>query len=719
MTPLEPTTLRWPSVGPGRYRVVVRAPGAASPCTFVTDQPELRIDPSALPGEPESLTWKVQHAPPRGTWTDYLPAMSWPTTPAGPTSELTWIDDGAAAHRVVVYDDTDERVALTAATAEREYLLDWSRLEAGHRYRWRIQSWVGGRWEPLTAYEPLRRCTLAPLNDERWDPDARRTWLAYAHLDAGRPREALRTVGEAPEGASSGAQAIALVARALSHEQAGDAATAAECFDAAYALGVPLAAVLRECARHYERRERYDRAFHCHALLDATTPGTLRRFVARLPASEQLRHTPLIVPEMLRAERPRLYAVAPHKRALTAGLGEAGAALALGAFANGVPLAVARASLTSLLEHAAAHALEFHEVSAPRDVTMASAPIFGAPRPPGISGRTRSFFTAVLEDAVVTSKSNLLLAGNRVLMDFQEGEREQVPVDLDVDPLVAASDGTDVSVMVHEESDRAPTLGEALSLVGVHTYNFGHFVFEQLFKVLANLDRPGFAGVPLLVDERMPAQLRELLEFVVGAEHPVTVLPGGASVAVSRLWASSLIAYWPAGDLPGTVPGATAELADVPTLLELIAPLERRFAPLERPEPTGRLYLTRRGRRLANRTAVEAWFDAQGFEVVDFADLPFVEQATRLRNAEVVVVEDGSAVYGLLFARRGVRIGVLTVPPGAEYEWCNEMFTGLGHRLLLMTGELTAEHPHYANMSDFTIDVARLPAFLDELAALP
>ena len=47
------------------------------------------------------------------------------------------------------------------------------------------------------------------------------------------------------------------------------------------------------------------------------------------------------------------------------------------------------------------------------------------------------------------------------------------------------------------------------------------------------------------------------------------------------------------------------------------------------------------------------------------------------------------------------------------------MFRALGHRLLLLAGELISEHPLYASMSDFLIDPGRLPGFSTELKAMP
>jgi len=320
----------------------------------------------------------------------------------------------------------------------------------------------------------------------------------------------------------------------------------------------------------------------------------------------------------------------------------------------------------------------------------------------------------VLPDAVVTSKSNLIVAGGRVLMDFQADELGKVPLELDVDPAVVSADGEAVTML---SADAEAEHDQALSLLGMYTYNFGHWVFEQLFKVFAALGRPGFDGVPLLIDEQMPPQLVEALELLAGPGHPIVVVPPGGSIRVERLWACSMIAYWPGCEVLGTPSWPEAELADTDALSALLGRVEPRLRALDGAERGGRLYLTRSGRRLANRPEVERWFADRGFEVADFGRLPFVEQLRRIRGAELVVAEDGSVVYGLLFARPGLRIGVLAPPAPLEYEWCNEMFRSLGHQLLVLIGDAVREHPTYAKFSDFHIDPERLPAFVDALTA--
>jgi capsular polysaccharide biosynthesis protein len=352
------------------------------------------------------------------------------------------------------------------------------------------------------------------------------------------------------------------------------------------------------------------------------------------------------------------------------------------------------------------------EVIAPADVEMRSPPVFGeGPAGRTIGGRCRRVFSCVLQDVVVSSKSSLLLTDTQAVMDFQDGELESVPIQIDVDPIVLGADGDQLAVLV----DRDPeVVGEAFPLVGVHTYNFGHWVVEHLFRLWASMHQPGFDGVTLLIDEKMPAQLREALEFFA-PNNPVRVVGQGTSVEVRRLWTCSSPVYWPVGDTRAET-GPEAELGDAAALARVLARLERRLESLGGDSPAGaRLYLTRRGGRMANRSEVESWFTEHGFDVLDYGELPFADQLRCTRGADVVILEGGSTMFGLLFALTGTRVGFLAAPPPNGYEWINGVLAARGIRTLLLTGERTAEHPLYADNAEFVVDTGALPGFIEAL----
>jgi hypothetical protein len=171
----------------------------------------------------------------------------------------------------------------------------------------------------------------------------------------------------------------------------------------------------------------------------------------------------------------------------------------------------------------------------------------------GFHAQTRTFFRCVLDDVIVPGKSNLLLCSGRALLDFQGAELDELPLDLDVDPAVVEARSRALTVLVPEAPQ---VIDEALSLVGVHTYAFGHWLHEFLPKVWACLGLPEFASLPIVVDAQMPTQHREALELFAGPHHPIVVLGPGQGLRVKRLWTCSMIMYLPPGPLPGSDAGS-------------------------------------------------------------------------------------------------------------------------------------------------------------------
>jgi hypothetical protein len=712
--------LKWPSAGPGRrHRAVVSAGGRVTTLEFERDVTEALVDPSDL--GPKPRVWRVDSADDEGEWQEYLPPLNWSEDLRGPVTNLRWENDGAVAHRVLVHDDTTGDHALRIATIGDGVAIDWSTLEPSHDYRWRVQHWSGGTWVdagPYSALSPPAGLRSAPPREPLPNRESQAlVRRAYARLDAGDALGALSALEDVPSPAAGSPvpDGIRHTAWGLVADAAGDSVAAEVHFDAALASGAPLPAVLRHCAAFYEKTHRHDRALHCFALLEPLVPGSVERFARRLPPDAVSHYGPLIAPRWLRAPRPLFFAARPVKEAVVRHLGADGAALAWSAFVGDrAPWDAVELPVVSLWDRARTHAHAFEEIVPPRKVHLPAPQVFGEPPGPGISGTSRSVFVAVLGDVVVPSKSNLLLTDDAALMDFQDSELGQAPLTFNVDPVVLSGDAASgLTVARHDADGREPDLDEALSMVGMYTANYGHWVFEKLFKLWACMDRPGFESVPVLIDEQMPVQMRQSLTAFLGDQHPVVVLAPGASVRVARLWVCPTIAYWPGIERLGTPTWPEQELSDVAALAPLVERANTRLMPLVEPPAGRRVLLARSDARLVNRAEVQDWFRNQDFDIVDPAILSFEEQVHFVRSADVIVTEDGSARYGLLFARTGARIGVLSAS-GHEYEWIGAMLRELGHRLLLLAGAPVGDARNLT-WSEYRIDVERLPAFIAEL----
>jgi len=574
------------------------------------------------------------------------------------------------------------------------------------------------RWESHQGPYPQAEPSERPPPDAARQRSVRRALACIEASDAPgalRELEQFETTGDAFE------LSIEAVARGMIADANGTDDVARTHFMEAFGLGVSAPTLLRRCGRYFQRHGQFITAYHCFSLLDQVVPGSLDEFLAALPLDQIRRFSPAIVPRVFMVPGRYFFAFHRVKRTLVDSLGEAATAALLGQFlGQRDPWHAARRALTGLQDYVLAKDLSYEEIIAPRRVAMSEPEFFGEESGQPIQGTTRSVFFSVLTDAIVSSKSNLLMADESVLMDCQTDELERYPLWFDLDPAVLAADGTSLTVLEHDDSAREPSLDEALSLVGMYTYNYAHWIVEKLFKVLLCLDRPGFQNVPIVVDEQMQPANLEMLRHFCGAQQPLVILRPGASVKVQRLWTVSSVIYWPGCEIPGT---PIEQLADAPALAGLLQRVEPALRGFDADQRDLRVLLTRKDDRLANRREVEEWFEESGWAVVDAADLPFDGQMRIIRNASTVVAIGGAAIYGLVFARPGLRIGLLYPsprggPPHEEVQWHHEIFKALGHRLLVLPGKHLGSHPVWPLYVPFRIEREQLAPFLERLESL-
>lgn len=418
--------------------------------------------------------------------------------------------------------------------------------------------------------------------------------------------------------------------------------------------------------------------------------------------------------------RPALGQLRPVKDALTARLGAEGAAMEYMRLTGNEPAATRCLPISSLHEFARDHALRFNEISAARPIRMPPVPVFGDESNQGYDATTRAVFSCVLADAVVSSKSNIILVDDRALLDFQGDELQRVPIDLAVDPILfAPTDGQATFLVESGAIDSAP-MDEAFALVGVNSFNYWHWHVEFLPRLLACMDLPGFAGVPILVDAQMPSQAMVALRFLIGDQHPVRELSSGEAVRVKRLWTGAMFTYMPLWPLAGVTYPPRTMVMDADAFVAQIARMEPALERLRTGTGLKRLYLARAGsqhRGMVNKPDVDAWFVANGFEMVDFGSYAYEEQLRMVRDADVIVGPNGAALVNSLFAGPATSIGILDNSFIEDNEWYAAVSEGLGQRLAFLVGDVVDADPMYEFNANYRIDIDALPAFLAHLVA--
>jgi tetratricopeptide (TPR) repeat protein len=541
---------------------------------------------------------------------------------------------------------------------------------------------------------------------------------AYQSLQRGDHEAALDTVRDDPGCRNAVGNALACIALAIRAGLKGESGEEDRLMDEAFSYRPPLPYLLSVLGRHFkQKRSDYAKAYECYAALDQIDPDDFIEYSRGLPAAWRCRHAPATMARMILGKRPAVYSLRPTKAALAVRYGSYAAAAILAQLYGADQWRLRRLKLCGMQDHARQHALPYEELIPPRDVEMSAPAIRGRPRSASLRGRSRSVFHCKLKDIVVTGKSNLLMAPDAMLLDFQGDELARIPVHFDVNPDVVSGGDAELTILELGAGARKPALEAAFSLAGLNTSNFGHWIFEFMFQLWALMRRPGFGSLTLIVDRQMPAQMREMLEFFVGPGVPVLELGPGESVQVRELWACAKIAFWPGGEKVRSQSAVDFELSDTRALARLIGTLQPRLQAATREGYPEHIYLTRgaeQSRPLTNRVAVEELFRSKGFAILNFTRRPFIEQLRHLRAASTVIVEAGSAIYGLVLCRPGTRIGEIADEDPTGYEWFSETFKALGLDLVLFPCRVDDAGPDVAGAIQMTADLAELEQYICE-----
>jgi hypothetical protein len=538
-----------------------------------------------------------------------------------------------------------------------------------------------------------------------------------ADLGAGRWRQAVERLDSLDAAGGAVSDAIRSTATALQLEADGRSQAAASLMEMAADLDVPLPVLLEAQARFFVRVGMYDRAYASVLAHEVQAPGAIADLGYSISPSEQARFAPWAVRASLAVADPDLYGLLAYKVALEEQHGSRGAGMILaGTSAAGTHRRAASLPLRPLIDYAREHGEAYHEAIPSAVVSAAWPPVLGEPRRPPYRARSRTLFTAALEDVVVSGKSNVLLLPDVALHDIQAGELERIPVDLRVDPLISGLDGDSAILSVPVDRAEPRQITEALWLGGVHSGAFGHWICEFLPKVWA-LAATRSLDLDVIVDRQMPRQHLEALRFFAPSARPVVIEPG-EQLRVGRLWVASQLVYMPVGPLPGTVARPGDAVIDAPGLLAIMEPFRASVDALERNDAARDLHLARPGagrRQLDGASQLQAELERRGYASVHLEELTFEEQLRAMRNAERVVGPDGSALLMTLFGRPGLRVGVFSHPYLEEFEWFTQLSVALGQELLVATGPVTRLDPTYRTFSDYRIDPSAAARLLDAL----
>ena len=419
------------------------------------------------------------------------------------------------------------------------------------------------------------------------------------------------------------------------------------------------------------------------------------------------------------ANRPSqfLYELVPFKEALTARLSVADA---FAVFRELLHLpensTIEYLPVRSLYEVARRHASGFVETG-PSGIAFTAHPprVIGAGDARPFECVTRSLYFACLPECTVRGRSGFIEFRGSALLDFQGHEMERVDEQLvlDLPVLKGGKDG----VWMCSSRGREMELDEAFSLLGPHSPQFGHWIWEYMPKYVAAAMSAQMSRVPVLIDAHMPPTHREFLRMALPPETEIVEVPLTATVNVRRLWCAPRLFFIPMHPKtvdPAWIPYRTAA---PDRFASVIAEMLRRMSP-SLPPASGpeRIFLARKdyqARKLLNYPAIEEHAKQAGFVVLYPQELDFAAQIGLVRSARYILGQGGSAMLLSFFARPGTKLCILSSANVFRSTSYTCLLEQLGIDTTILTGPAVDERGPYSHTADYTIPEQVFATFLD------
>jgi hypothetical protein len=333
-------------------------------------------------------------------------------------------------------------------------------------------------------------------------------------------------------------------------------------------------------------------------------------------------------------------------------------------------------------------------------------------------GNLRALFMTCLSEARMLGRSALIQVGEgNTLLDYQEPELTRINDRIDWDPGVFRSISDAGWLIEAQDSSDLKHIAAAFSLVGAHSFAFGHWMVEYLPKYVMARMSGMLPRVPVLIDAGMPKSHREALEFLY-PDIEIVEIVASQRAQVKELWCVSTLSYMPVfeeyDDKFRWDYVALPAIRFIPVIEELRTRAERQLGVAGE---AGRVFLARRNfrhRRLVNHTEIELIAVAYGCTVLYPEDLSFREQVEVVRNSKVIIAPAGAAMYLAMFALPGTELILLSHPYTiwlAADAVCPLQNAGLNVKVL--TGRYVEENAQIPFFADYWIDCIRFRALLD------
>jgi len=343
--------------------------------------------------------------------------------------------------------------------------------------------------------------------------------------------------------------------------------------------------------------------------------------------------------------------------------------------------------------------------------------VIGSGNQRALESLSRSVYLACLQEVQIRGRSALFEFEEAVLIDVERDELTRLDDQLDLDSAIFRA--TNDYAWIMSPGSSAVPVEEAFSLMGPHSYAFGHWMWEYLPKYIEATLSHAMPLVPVLIDAGMPTAHREALELILADGAEVIELSQLATARVKSLWYAPTPMHMPLlekmnerfrWDYLASPPRRFARI-----IREMNRRVDRHMSTID--HGSDRVFLARRPslhRKLVNHEDVEAAAEAQGFRILYPEDFEFREQVRVLRNARFVVGPEGSAMFLAFFARPGTQVCILNHPYTIGLAVLTGLLEETGVGVTVFTGPSVNVNEQYPHFADYLIDLRSFSTFLRE-----
>lgn len=197
-----------------------------------------------------------------------------------------------------------------------------------------------------------------------------------------------------------------------------------------------------------------------------------------------------------------------------------------------------------------------------------------------------------------------------------------------------------------------------ITLLKEHSQNYYHWMTEIMPRAIftsqkLSEDKYSYISrnkkIIFLIDEDIPNQCLEVLKYCINLEYSIKIIPKNEMLSCTNLVYCS--PFWQSLDnTTGIIPDPAEFFLDK-YALELVHDAIYKKINLEKNEPFRKIYLQRKPsqiRSIINNDEIERFMIDNNYEIIDTAELSFLEQVKFFFQAKIVIGASGATFTNIL-----------------------------------------------------------------------